>query len=549
MTFRAFTIVLFLAGLFFQAFGQSEVGEVKKSFEEAVQQMILIKNQDDLIPLRRLDTLSIALAGVGLTPGCDLQRDLERYTNVKAQMAPRPNDIVSADEWIHNMSKEFDLVILGISDYESDKAQYLEHGYFIETLSRKMPTILGVFGGQTFSKNLPAAIKNAKAFLQTTHNDYAHSIMAQVIMGGIGTNGKLEETIEIDGADLGRGINTQPIERLRFSPPELVDMDRQILEDSIAAIVKEGIAKQAFPGAQVLVAKDGHVIYYEAFGHHTYDTLQKVTTKDLYDYASLTKITGALPALMQLHGSGKFDLDKTLGDYLPDFKNSNKGDLTFRSMLAHNAQLRPWVPYWQGAIKGNAKYPWKKSWNSGTTNNGKFRRKTMQTDSSSQFPIELTNKLWLHKDFKTKKIYQAIKKSPLNEKPGYVYSGLLFYLLPEMVEKLTNQDFSTYIQKNIYQRIGAYTIGFNPLNRFPKSRIVPTERDTFFRMIQIHGVVHDEGAAMMNGVSFKRWIIFYRNRPGQVDANLYEQWKLWRRTNICGQFCRRVYALSILPRK
>ena len=221
---------------------------------------------------------------------------------------------------------------------------------------------------------------------------------------------------------------------------------------------------------------------------------------DIYDYASVTKVTSALPALMKLNGEKKFELDAPLKKYYPDFSRSNKGDIPFRQMLAHNARLRPWIPYWQGTLKKSAKYPWKKKWCGDCTNDYNFRRKTFARDSSEAYPIKIADDLWQYKDFK-KQMFKAIRKSPLNEESGYLYSGLLFYLLPDIVADIAGSDFETYLKQNFYHRLGAYTITYNPFRHFPKSRIVPTERDTFFSMQQIHGRVHDEGAAMMGGVS------------------------------------------------
>ncbi len=290
--------------------------------------------------------------------------------------------------------------------------------------------------------------------------------------------------------------------RLHRLPPAAAGMDGALLRDSIAAIVDEGIRARAFPGAQVLAAKDGAVVFHEAFGYHTYDSLRPVALTDLYDLASITKVTTGLPALMKLYGEGKFDLDAPLERYFPDygFRRSNKAELTFREMLAHQARLRPWIPYWRGALRGNARYPWRRGWEDERRNDGRFRCRSFRRDSSRRFPIRVTDELWLHRNYR-KKIYRAIRKSPLREKREYVYSGLLFYLLPEIVEKLTGEDFESYLKANFYDPIGAATLTYRPLRFFDRSRIAPTERDTFFRMTQLHGAVHDEGAAMMNGVS------------------------------------------------
>lgn len=271
---------------------------------------------------------------------------------------------------------------------------------------------------------------------------------------------------------------------LDFDTPQSVGMDSLFLHQKIDSIAQEAIDAKAFPGMQVLVAKSGKVIFHKAYGFHTYENKKDVQLTDLYDFASVSKITTALPALMKLHGEGKFKLDQPFKTYFPKFKKSNKSDLTYREILAHQAGLKPWIPYWTTTIKKNGKYKWR----------------TLKNKQTKNYNIKITDNLFLHKKYK-KRIYKAIYKSPVSDVKEYKYSGLAFYLFPEMVADMTNMDFETYLKKEIYEPIGATTLTYNPQRFFPNERIIPTERDTFFRKIQIHGTVHDEGAIMMGGVS------------------------------------------------
>ena len=187
---------------------------------------------------------------------------------------------------------------------------------------------------------------------------------------------------------------------------------------------------------------------------------------------------------MKLHDEGKFKLDAGIEDYLPYFKNSNKAGVPFRQILTHQARFKPWIPYWKNTLRKNGSYKW-------------F---TFKKDSSSRFPIKVSEDLWLHRNYQ-KKMFKAIKKSELEDEAKYKYSGLVFYLLPSIVEEISGEDFRKYINENFYDKLGATTLGYNPLERFEKSRIVPTEHDYLFRKKTIHGMVHDEGAIMMGGVS------------------------------------------------
>src|SRR5690606_22921625 len=254
--------------------------------------------------------------------------------------------------------------------------------------------------------------------------------------------------------------------------------------NQIDTLASKAIKDAAMPGCVVLVAKDGQVIYNKAFGFHTYDSVHQVQPDDIYDLASITKIAAALPALMKLASEGKFDLDEPLSQYLKEFKKKDKRDITFRQVLAHQGGLVAWIPFWKNTVRKNGHYKW-------------F---TFKEDSSKRFPYKVADNLYLNRNYH-RKIYRAIRKSPISETPKYVYSDLSFYLYPRLVEKLSGKPFLQYLDEEFYGPLGAETLTFNAYQKFSDERIVPTEYDSLFRNAQIHGRVHDEGAAMLDGVS------------------------------------------------
>lgn len=281
-------------------------------------------------------------------------------------------------------------------------------------------------------------------------------------------------------------LNKVSIDTLSIVGCESLGIDSATLYSGIEAIVNEALDSAAFPGCQILLAQGGQVFYYRSFGYHTYDSLRNVTNHDLYDLASITKVTAATLALMKLYDDGKFDPDQNLGYYFPFLARSDKANLSMRKVLAHHAGLKNWIPYYAESQRRN----------------GKYKRKTLSGDSSDLYPYRIPGSTYfLHRDYKEKKLYKMIRKSDLYENEEFVYSGLVFYLIPDLVQRLTGQSFESYLHNNFYEPIGAETLGFLPLLRFDKDHIVPTEVDTFFRMNKLHGVVHDEGAAMMLGVS------------------------------------------------
>src|SRR5690606_27616486 len=144
-----------------------------------------------------------------------------------------------------------------------------------------------------------------------------------------------------DGLDIEGGL------RFSYTIPEAAGMDSRILIGGIDSLMQQAMQIKAIPGGQVLVAKDQKVVFYKAYGLQSYSDTIKVKKDDLYDLASVTKISSAMAALMKLYDEGRFDLNGTLADYLPKFKHSNKADITFRDILTHQARFRPWIPFYQ----------------------------------------------------------------------------------------------------------------------------------------------------------------------------------------------------------
>lgn len=441
---------------------------------ERSQQAVVLLQNNGILPIANLDTISLGLV-TGQVPD-SMRQTIHHYLNKYLPIQP----LAKANTIVHLVNSQKDSLFLQDQQKKWPNARHI------------------VIALQAQQYHLGEINTDAYIYIQDDIMA-TMSYVAQSIFGSYPHKSRLNQVIH-SSYPQNSGLSTQKWNRLSYGAPSLANMNQQLLHDSIRAIVEEGIRAGAFPGVQVLVAKDGQVIFHETYGFHTYDSLQAVHQEDIYDLASITKITSALPALMKWYGEGTFNLDSTLESYLPYFKKSNKGKLTFRAMLAHHAQLRPWIPYWQGTLRKNAKYPWKRRWKDGLINDYKFRKKTLSRDSSAQYPHYIADGLWKHKDFK-EKMYKAIKKSPLRTEKGYKYSGLLFYLLPALIEQESGKSYEQYLQQTFYKPLGATTITFNPYRFYSPQRIVPTENDDFFRMMPLRGRVHDEGAALMNGFS------------------------------------------------
>ncbi|TRX53083.1 serine hydrolase [Fulvivirga sp. M361] len=446
----------------------------------------LLRNENDLLPLRRLDTLNVVSVSIGADSLSTFQKMLSNYTKINQVNLPKdatPTQIQVA----RNHISEHNLIIVSL--HEVFKRPNINHGYtgevasFVNELTQKNNVVVTSFLNPYTLDHFSGLHRSSALLITYQDSEITERTAAHLIFGAIGAQGKLPITINQHFA-LRDGIVTKGGLRLKYTLPEETGINTHSLHSRIDSIITEAIGAGAFPGCQLLIAKDQNVIFYEAFGFHTYDSTKQVRKDDLYDLASVTKVTGPLPPLMKLHDETKFDLDAPLKLYWPAFKRSNKANITWRNVLAHNARLKAWIPYWRTTIRKN----------------GRFKSNTLQSDSSESYPIKITSTLYEHKNYKDK-IYKAIKKTKLNKNAGYLYSGLSFYLYPKMIEDMTGEHYESYTKENFFLPLGAHSLTYNPLWFYPKHKIVPTELDTFFRKEQIHGTVHDEGAIMMGGIS------------------------------------------------
>lgn len=462
-------------------------------YQKALNGIVLLGNAEKELPLGGLDTLRPAMLGVGFDEDSEFYHTLNTYVPTGYIRWQTEEDIVWPNGTPPAKSNTCNLLILAI-DAESMVTSSINWSRFL--FDPNTPVVLCIFGRSATTDNIGIG----PLFLFSEQRSaWAQSLMAQALFGAISIDNKLGEGLN-ERHPSGSGLQLEACQRLAFAPPAAQKMATSILQDSIRHIVESGRLHRAFPSAQVLVAKAGTVVYHETFGYHSSEILTPTRKTDLYDLASVTKISSALAAVMRFHGQGRFDLEAPLSQYYPLAKGSNKAALDFRNMFAHQARLRPWIPYWQATLRGNGKYPWSKNRDPERINDYRFKARTFKRDSSKRYPIYVADDLWLHHRYQ-RKMMKAILKSPLREKTAYVYSGLLFYQLPSIIEKLSGENYETHLRNTFYGPLGAHSITYNPTRYFSTEEIIPTERDSFFRMTPIHGHVHDEGAAMMGGVS------------------------------------------------
>jgi len=454
----------------------------RRIFEEAI---TLVKNDNDLIPLKNLDTLRIASMTIGSRVSGTFQNTIGLYVPVEHfNISSKPTS--SQIDKIKKGLADFNLVIVGIENTSNSSNK--NYGISKEALQlidevkkQNSAIVLDIFGNPYALINFNDHQDLDAILVSYEDNETAKDISAQIIFGAIGANGKLPVSASNEFRS-GMGISTKSIGRLKYSIPEEVGIPREAI-DTIAKLVEYGIAEEAYPGAQVLLAKDGVVFFNQSFGYHTYENNIKVDNNDLYDLASLTKISATTLAIMDLQDKGLFDIDMPLSYYLPYLKNSNKQSKITREILTHQAQLQPWIPFY-----------WK------TIDNYKLNPEIYKTKPQKGYTTKVAGNLFIMDSYRDS-IFDTIVSSELREKREYKYSDIGYYLMCDAIEKITRKSFDEFVAVNYYDPLGMNAMGYKPLQRFDLNRIVPTELDTSFRRQLVHGYVHDPGAAMLGGVS------------------------------------------------
>ncbi|GAA3605891.1 glycoside hydrolase family 3 N-terminal domain-containing protein [Flavivirga amylovorans] len=449
-------------------------------YEELIENAItVVKNDKHFMPLRELETKTIAYVNLGDDSGATFFNELKKYTEVHYIEADKLNDL-------NKKLRVYNTVIIGLhrsNDSPWNKYQFTkEELIWLEKIAKTHTVILDVFV-KPYSLSDLKSIDDIEGIVVSYQNSHiAQQKSAQLIFGAIPAKGHLPVSIGTFFKE-GDGFNINAIKRLGYTIPERVGMSSLKLK-RLDSIAQHAVNHKMTPGIQLLVARKGQVVYNKNFGKHTYKAKNKVQFDDIYDVASLTKILATLPLLMELEENGIVSLDSKLSKILPEYKKSNKKDITIKKMLSHYAKLRPWEPFYYHTLDTVTKRPSKKYYRGKRTN---------------QFNIEVTKNLFLRSDYKDS-INAIIKDSELLDRLRYRYSDFPYYILKKFIETHYDKRLDELVQDHFYQSLGANYTLYNPYYKISSKRIVPTEVDDYYRYQKVHGFVHDMGAAMQNGV-------------------------------------------------
>jgi len=445
--------------------------------------LTLLRNDDPAIfPLFKGQR--IAYVGVGLTQDNAFAEHVRKDYNAQVYYFDYKKDSTTVAPMLEQLKNAFDVVIIGVHKFArypannfgiSNAALQLIHG-----LQEQQKTITMVFGNPYAIKNMC----NARVLIAAYEDDEITQVTASDLLNGrFMANGKLPVTVCAD-FKYGTGIIARRL--LPSVPASQLGFNAVKLSTAIDSIVNDAIAQHAIPGAVVLVAKDGKIAYEKAFGYLSYDSIEPVYPETIYDLASVTKIMATTLSVMKLYDEGELKLQKTLGDYLPQVRGSNKAPLKLWDILLHQAGLKAFIPFYRETLDA--------------ANGNQPLATIYRTTPDSIYSVPVAANLYLRKDWEDT-IMTRILKSELGPTGKYIYSDNDYIFLGKIVEGISHMSLDRYVKKNFYDKLNLAFTGFNPANRFPLDFIAPTEREKEFRNQLLHGYVHDPGSAMFGGVA------------------------------------------------
>jgi CubicO group peptidase (beta-lactamase class C family) len=422
----------------------------------------ILKNKQLALPLDRLDQklACIALGGNSSV----FTETLDLYADRMAFFATDTLQIAGSLDKFYNLTDP-DICIYSLHAHKPQSNHIanwaLEKTKLLDTNDQN---ILVLFGEHKALQSIDTSLFDAIILAHENHS-VAQTQIAQLIMGGLSAAG-----IQANG-------------RLGIALPEEIGIqstDLKALDD----IAQKGISAGAYPGCQLLVAVEDKIIWHKAYGKQGYETNSpEIDLQSMYDIASVTKIAASTLLAMEQHAKGKFTLDQTLGSCIPEMVgNTPFAALKIREIMAHQAGLTPWVPFYKR-----------------TLSDGTWKNNIYQKSRSEDFPIEVAKGMYIHKSFKDS-MYAQILRSTLGPKK-YVYSDLCYYFTQPILERLIGESQASYLRRNIYLPLGLNRILYQPLRQFADQQIVPTEDDQTYRKQLLRGYVHDPGAAMLGGVA------------------------------------------------
>lgn len=440
----------------------------------------VVKNEDEILPFQDLENKDFAWLSFGDKTNLDImKKQMLFYADFSHKHFGKSAKLSQVVNWFKQQSGKQIVISIHKSDanpWKSYKLTDVEHAILSKV--KEEEAHLMIFSNPYSVRNHPGLNDFKSISVAYQNNKEALLTSPQFLFGGLSPQGKLPVGLSEDFPE-STGETYQAIPILHQVNPLKYGLKENDF-DRVDSIINYSINHKAIPGCQLLVAKDGEIIFNRSYGFQTYEKKAKIDNQSIYDIASITKVTASIPTLMHLYEENKFTLTDRLGQLYKKYKKTNKADLTFQDILTHQARLKPWIPFYQNTL----------------TENSKRDTAVYSSQKTELFSVPVAQGIYMNHHY-LDSIQYWISSSELRDNSEYKYSDLGYYILQDFVENKHHLKLETFPRSYFYKPIGAYSLQYKPEN---KSRIVPSEKDTYFRHQTLKGEVHDMGAAMLGGV-------------------------------------------------
>ena len=235
------------------------------------------------------------------------------------------------------------------------------------------------------------------------------------------------------------------------------------MPDHITELLLSGLEQKIYPGAVLLVAQGGEIVFFRAVGNRVVIPERLPMEKDtIFDLASLTKPLATTLAVMKLVDEDLLELDAPISSLIQPFPWQDKAHLSPRLFLNHSSGLADWKPFYLRLIK-------------------------------------------LPPEERKPALRRLIMEEPLSSEPKTVslYSDLGFMLLEWIVEMIAGKDPSSFLETSLYQPLGLKILYLDHIaaERTHRKELYAATEDCPWRKGIVQGHVHDENAFALGGYS------------------------------------------------
>ena len=432
---------------------------------------VLLGNHPNLFPIKDLSESRIVAVHLEAHEAALFDSIANLYASVASLSAVPYSDSLD----LYNLEDDLQPYKTVIVTLTPDGLRDNRNESYLKDICKRKDIILVLLGEARHPIAMHLKELNCPILYVPSNEPVAANIAAQMVFGGMAVRGKLRKPLG-PGLTAAMGNVTSRI-RLKYTYPEELGIDASDLK-GIDQLAEQAIAQKAAPGMVVLAARNGKVFLHKAYGFHSYDKSAPTQLNDIFDLASVTKITATTPAVMHLVDKGKLDLNNSIGTYIARARKTAMSQIKLREVMLHEAGFVPFINFAKNLTEND-----------------------YSADSSDMYPTKVAANYYVRKDYFKDTMWPAMLYAPILTRGKYVYSDISMYVMQAVVESITSVPLNQYVEQMFYRPLGMKHTSYLPYYNFDKKRIVPTEDDQVFRKTQLLGYVHDEGAALKGGVA------------------------------------------------